>query len=539
MRISARAAIVDAFLRAASSSAVRSGWPTTDGTHRIALAVADADADGALAAQHRAGVGILREDVIGRHLRDRRAAADRSRTSSPTCASSAVASADRLAADVRHLDFARARRDAHAPSERTRRRSTTSAPTSTSSRPGRPDARAESACTGVAGSDAERGVASSGSPWCVSRGIASKKCTTPLGAGPTRRRRRRRARPGTAACADTRGSSTQLRRRRHGGRRASAGSSREVAVRREKAGDDRLVLLGLARAGRVDEPAAGPHDVGRAREHRALGGGERGEIGRPCASTSGRDRGAACRGRSTARRGARDRTPARTASARVASSVQRRGARTPARPSVAAEQLHARVARRSAATSEAAPAHVAAIDDASCRRARRKRRARARPASAPTACATICDASSWTAQRAAQLRRHGPSAPGGTWTAPATHARRAGIDARRAPAPRAVARREPADGRSVTSGDALLNWHQRLGRVEPVAVEPALDEPRGVRQRDRQVGELRDAAAPPSSGRLRQGAACGRPRASRAKHGVDEPRRARRGRARARSSTDS
>ena len=50
------------------SSAVRSSLPTTTGTTG-ARAVAEANADGALAPQHGAGVRLLRQHVIGGHLR--------------------------------------------------------------------------------------------------------------------------------------------------------------------------------------------------------------------------------------------------------------------------------------------------------------------------------------------------------------------------------------------------------------------------------------------------------------------------------------
>ena len=59
------------------------------------------------------------------------------------------------------------------------------------------------------------------------------------------------------------------------------GDRRETCVPRKKGFDDLLVLLGLARAGRVDESASWRHDLGGAFEHSPLDLREAGEVLRP------------------------------------------------------------------------------------------------------------------------------------------------------------------------------------------------------------------------------------------------------------------
>src|SRR5204862_6427377 len=49
---------------------------------------------------------------------------------------------------------------------------------------------------------------------------------------------------------------------------------RKLPMRREKLGDDVLILLGLTRAGRVDKTAAWVDDLGDTIEHLRLHGGE-------------------------------------------------------------------------------------------------------------------------------------------------------------------------------------------------------------------------------------------------------------------------
>ena len=84
----------------------------------------------------------------------------------------------------------------------------------------------------------------------------------------------------------------------------------EIRRAGEEGVDDAFVLVRLARTGRVDETAAWRDRVGGVLAACELGGGQRREVAFAAGASGCRDRGAACRVRSRARRRARSRMDA-------------------------------------------------------------------------------------------------------------------------------------------------------------------------------------------------------------------------------------
>ena len=257
---------------------------------------------------------------------------------------------------------------------------------------------------------------------------------------------------------------------------------------REERVDDLLVLLRLARAGRVDEPAAGPDDA-RPLRAACAAAPRRAPAGRPRSGASGcPDRAGSCRAPSRARRAARVEDARERQRPRASAWTMRTRLRA-RRPHGPRQQL------------DPPAADVGGDDQARVahRRRHRRRLAAGRRAGVEDALAGRgADESRHQLRRLVlddEQRRCSPAASAAdcpSRRSDASGAKRAGST--RTPCARsasASASRVVRSGlaRSVSGAGSLLNRTQRLGRLEAVAIEPARRQPARMRQRDRQVVE--------------------------------------------------
>ena len=352
-------------------------------------------------------------------------------------------------------------------------------------------------------------------PSGMNASIVPRSCGRYGHAGPGRRRRRPRARGRTAACAACRAASVTAASRASSISRAS--TSAEARVRREERVHHRLVLLGLARAGGVDEAAARGHGPGGAREQRLLLRGKRRPAPLRCAASGCRDRAAPCRGPSTARRRARGRRPARTAPRRGCPPAPgARSARGSRGPSAASSRI--RRGRASHATIRPRPSMSAASAVA------------LPPGEAQRSSTRV--AGPRAEQQRHELRR--------------LVLHREAARARRAAVRRGRRARPARSGAGVVSSPSSSSscWRSasreitsRLARsvsgrrgvvelgpggrvLEAVAIEPARDQPVGMRLRDAEIVE-RGLSRRVRPGPRRQAQAVARAR-ERAQHAVDE-----------------
>ena len=253
------------------------------------------------------------------------------------------------------------------------------------------------------------------------------------------------------------------RRRLTGVQRArSRASSRETRRRR--------LRFPPARSSRSRrQPAARRDALGGVLQHRQLGGGERRQVAARAGASGCRDRGAACRGPSRARRRARSRTRRRTAAARSRSACTMRTLAAPLARDRAPQQI------------DAAIAHVAGDQQAAAFHQRGDRRRLAAGRGAGVEHARPARDRRRAASRAATLRpaRRTSPAPGPSprsgWPSSTIERRRArtrvGMHRRSSSRRRAVRasasrRRLQAVGAQRHRAGRVVELHPRFGGVE-------------------------------------------------------------------------